>query len=142
MSLTVSVDSSYKSGMAACAYYIKHEKFVVKDTEFLGKIKSSTEAEFQGIIRALDRALNECRYDIKIIYLTNDCQYCIDKLKDSKWKSNLPEELSSDLQSLEINLIPQKVDAHLKSNITNKCPRLYINNWCDINSRNCLNKYL
>lgn len=132
LTLTVSVDASYRDGKGACAYYIKHEKFVVKDSKYLGECSGSTEAEWLGIIEALNRALNECRYDIKVIYVTNDNQSCINRLKD--WSHQLPYDLTADLLSLEIDIIPQKIDAH----IGKTSPRTYINDWCDQNSRNCL----
>jgi hypothetical protein len=124
--ITVSVDASFINGYGACAYYIKHEKFVVKDTKYFGPVASSTLAEFLGIQSALVRCMNESRRrDIRRIYVTCDCIPAIEKAK-------LDEQINKLVGDREI--IYQHIDAHIGTST----PRLYINNWCDINSRECL----
>jgi hypothetical protein len=128
--ITVSVDSSFKNGYGACAYYIKHEKFVVKDAEFLGNVGTNVLAEFQGITRALVRCINESRRrQIKKIYVTCDC---IPALKLAEYDNKL-KKLIGDRE-----VIYQHIDAHSGVN----SPRQYVNDWCDKSSRNCLNSNL
>jgi hypothetical protein len=124
--ITVSVDSSFKDGYGACAYYIKHEKFVVKDSKYLGKVPGSVDAEFQGIVTALVRCINETsRRVIKKIYVTCDCIPAINLAK----KDERIKKLIGDRE-----IIYQHIDAHSGVN----SPRQYINNWCDVTAGNCL----
>lgn len=124
--ITVSVDASYIRGYGACAYYIKHEKFVVKDTQYLGEIKSNIEAEYQGIIVALTRCISELRdRDIKLIYLTCDCIPAIERCRCSN-------EVKSILGNREIKY------QHINAHIGTSSPRTYVNDWCDRMSRSCL----
>lgn len=59
LTITISIDSSHKDGKAACAHYINHECFVVKDSGYIGNVSRSVEAECYSII-------------IEIVLCTND----------------------------------------------------------------------
>lgn len=133
--LTISVDSSFKMDKAATAYYIKHEKFVVKRSEFLGEVESSTQAEYQGLIRALIAARSCTDRKISRLYITCDCLAVIDQVKK---QVNDPQSELYDLLESYDEVIPQHVNAH-KSNYRDYA-RLYVNNWCDNESRRCLNE--
>jgi hypothetical protein len=129
--ITVSVDASYKEGKAACAYYIKHECFVVKDSEYIGKVSGSVEAEYLGILRAIKRMLLEIRdRNIITLYLTCDCIPAHELFRS--WLTS-SENRASMKPIKNINI--QHIDAHSGIN----SPRQYINNWCDKESRKCLN---
>ena len=41
LTITISIDSSHKDGKAACAHYINHECFVVKDSGYIGNVSRS-----------------------------------------------------------------------------------------------------
>ena len=132
LTITVSVDSSYKDNYGACAYYIKHDKFIIKDTEFLGKIESSTKAEFEGICRAVNRMIREIgNRRISTLYLTCDCIYALQEF----------EKLFSNNKN-KFNPIKVIYCQHIDAHTPIKSDRQWMNNWCDKSARDCLFKNL
>lgn len=134
--ITVSVDTSYLSGKAACAYYIKHEKFVVKDSEYLGDCEDNNLAEYYGVLRALRRLNVEKRdREIRTVYITCDNMYTVNRLKS--------EIETSSGESMEyLSEYTEVIVQHVKGHLPSVAPRLWVNNWCDRESRSCLNRNL
>lgn len=121
--ITVSFNTYIKDGNAACSYYIKHEKFVVKDSEFLGEVNNKSQADYQALIRTLTRTKKECQNRIiKWIYITSTNK---DVLDQCAIQFNNPESELFELLRYQ-KVIPQHIDEGLDS----VAPRLWIINTC------------